>query len=125
VGVEGDQALVNRAIHNKKLNSLESVDFYFGDLFKEDMTAESHGDWLKQGFDKVLLDPPRSGAAEMVRRMPQFNPSKIVYVSCGPATLSRDAGVLVNEHGYRMTHAGVIDMFPHTAHVESIAVFEK
>lgn len=125
VGVEGDQALVNRAIHNKKLNSLESVDFYFGDLFKEDMTAESHGEWLKQGFDKVLLDPPRSGAAEMVRRMPQFNPSKIVYVSCGPATLSRDAGVLVNEHGYRMTHAGVIDMFPHTAHVESIAVFEK
>ncbi len=125
VGVEGDQALVNRAIHNKKLNNLETVDFYFGDLFKEDMTADSHGEWLQQGFDKVLLDPPRSGAAEIVRRMPQFDPSKIVYVSCGPATLARDAGVLVNEHGYRMTHAGVIDMFPHTAHVESIAVFEK
>ncbi len=125
VGVEGDQALVNRANHNKKLNGLESVDFYFGDLFKEDMTAESHGEWLKEPFDKVLLDPPRSGAAEMVRRMPDLNPSKIVYVSCGPATLARDAGVLVNEHGYTMTHAGVIDMFPHTAHVESIAVFEK
>ncbi len=125
VGVEGDQALVNRAIHNKELNQLDTVDFYFGDLFKEDMTAESHGEWLQQRFDKVLLDPPRSGAAEMARRMPDLNPSKIVYVSCGPATLARDAGVLVNEHGYTMTHAGVIDMFPHTAHVESIAVFEK
>jgi len=125
VGVEGDQALVDRANHNKQLNKLNSVDFYFGDLFKEDMTAASHGAWLEHKFDKVLLDPPRSGAAEMVRRMPELNPQKIVYVSCGPATLARDAGVLVNEHGYRLTHAGVIDMFPHTAHVESIAVFEK
>ena len=125
VGVEGDQALVNRALHNKELNGLPGVNFYFGDLFKEDMSASSHGDWLDQKFDKILLDPPRSGAAEMVKRIPQFEPSKIVYVSCGPATLARDAGVLVNEHGYRMTQAGVIDMFPHTAHVESIAVFEK
>ena len=125
VGVEGDQALVNRANHNKALNGLENVDFYFGDLFKEDMTAESHGDWLSKHFDKVLLDPPRSGAAEMVKRMADINPSKIVYVSCGPATLARDAGVLVNEQGYKMVYAGVIDMFPHTAHVESIAVFEK
>ncbi|MCH2192003.1 MAG: 23S rRNA (uracil(1939)-C(5))-methyltransferase RlmD [Gammaproteobacteria bacterium] len=125
VGVEGDQALVSRANHNKELNDLENVDFFFGDLFKEDMTPESHGNWLAKSFDKVLLDPPRSGAAEMVRRMDQINPSKIVYVSCGPATLARDAGVLVKEHGYHMTHAGVIDMFPHTAHVESIAVFEK
>lgn len=125
IGVEGDQALVNRAIHNKELNYLNNVDFHFGDLFKEDMTATSHGDWLNQKFDKILLDPPRSGAAEMVKRLPQFGASKVVYVSCGPATLARDAGVMVNEHGYRMTHAGVIDMFPHTAHVESIAVFEK
>ncbi len=125
VGVEGDQALVNRANHNKALNALETVEFHFGDLFKEDMTADSHGGWLEQSFDKVLLDPPRSGAMEMVRRMPKLNPSKIVYVSCGPATLARDAGILVNEHGYKMTHSGVIDMFPHTAHVESIAVFEK
>ena len=125
VGVEGDQALVSRANHNKELNDLENVDFFFGDLFKEDMTPESHGNWLAKSFDKVLLDPPRSGAAEMVRRMDQINPSKIVYVSCGPATLARDAGVLVKEHGYHMTHAGVIDMFPHRSHVESIAVFEK
>jgi len=125
IGVEGDQALVNRALHNKKLNKLEHVDFHFGDLFKEDMSSSSHGGWLEQKFDKILLDPPRSGAAEMIKRLPQFGPSKVVYVSCGPATLARDAGVMVNEHGYRMTHAGVIDMFPHTAHVESIAVFEK
>lgn len=125
VGVEGDQALVNRAIHNRELNGLDSVDFHFGDLFKEDMSSGSHGDWLEQKFDKILLDPPRSGAAEMIKRLPAFGASKVVYVSCGPATLARDAGVMVNEHGYRMTHAGVIDMFPHTAHVESIAVFEK
>lgn len=125
VGVEGDQALVNRAIHNRELNGLEGVDFHFGDLFKEDMSASSHGDWLDNKFDKILLDPPRSGAAEMIKRLPEFGASKIVYVSCGPATLARDAGVMVNEHGYRMTYAGVIDMFPHTAHVESIAVFEK
>lgn len=125
VGVEGDQALVNRANHNKQLNRLDDVEFHFGDLFKEDMSATSHGDWLTQKFDKILLDPPRSGAAEMIRRLPQFEASKVVYVSCGPATLARDAGVMVHQHGYRMTHAGVIDMFPHTAHVESIAVFEK
>ena len=125
VGVEGDQALVNRAIHNREINDLEQVEFHFGDLFKEDMTSTSHGDWLDQKFDKILLDPPRSGAAEMIKRLPAFGASKVVYVSCGPATLARDAGVMVNEHGYKMTYAGVIDMFPHTAHVESIAVFEK
>lgn len=125
VGVEGDQALVNRAIHNRELNGLDDVEFHFGDLFKEDMSSGSHGDWLEQKFDKILLDPPRSGAAEMIKRLPEFGASKVVYVSCGPATLARDAGVMVNEHGYRMTYAGVIDMFPHTAHVESIAVFEK
>lgn len=125
IGVEGDQALVNRAIHNKELNKLDNVDFHFGDLFKEDMTSSSHGDWLEQKFDKILLDPPRSGAAEMIKRIPELGASKVVYVSCGPATLARDAGVMVNEHGYKMTHVGVIDMFPHTAHVESIAVFEK
>ncbi len=125
VGVEGDQALVNRAIHNREINNLEEVEFHYGDLFKEDMTSSSHGDWLDQKFDKILLDPPRSGAAEMIKRLPMFGASKVVYVSCGPATLARDAGVMVNEHGYKMTYAGVIDMFPHTAHVESIAVFEK
>ncbi|MDG1904232.1 MAG: 23S rRNA (uracil(1939)-C(5))-methyltransferase RlmD [Arenicella sp.] len=125
VGVEGDHALVERANHNKALNKLDNVEFFYGDLFKEDMTSASHGDWLDRQYDKILLDPPRSGAAEMIKRIKTLNPSKIVYVSCGPATLARDAGALVNEHGYRLTKAGVIDMFPHTAHVESIAVFER
>lgn len=125
VGVEGDQALVERANHNKKLNQLSNLDFYYGDLFNEEMNSESHGNWLQAKFDKILLDPPRSGAAEMIKRLPEFGASKVVYVSCGPATLARDAGVMVNEHGYRLTYAGVIDMFPHTAHVESIAVFER
>ncbi len=125
VGVEGDQALVKRANHNLRINGIENTEFHYGDLFKEDMSASSHGDWLEQKFDKILLDPPRSGAAEMIKRLSHFEASKVIYVSCGPATLARDAGVMVNEHGYRLTQLGVIDMFPHTAHVESIAVFEK
>ena len=125
VGVEGDLALVERANHNTKLNQLDNLEFHFGDLFKEEMNAESHGDWMQSKFDKILLDPPRSGAAEMIKRLPDFGASKVVYVSCGPATLARDAGVMVNQHGYKLTQAGVIDMFPHTAHVESIAVFER
>jgi len=125
VGVEGDQALVNRANHNRKINKLSNLEFHFGDLFETDMNAESHGNWLEQKFDKILLDPPRSGADEMIKRLPEFEAKKVVYVSCGPATLARDAGVMVNQHGYRLVQAGVIDMFPHTAHVESIAVFEK
>ena len=125
VGVEGDQALVERALHNKNLNKLDNIDFHFGDLFKQDMSTHSHGEWLDSQFDKILLDPPRSGAAEMIKRIPEFGASKVVYVSCGPATLARDAGVMVNQHGYTLTQAGVIDMFPHTAHVESIAVFER
>lgn len=125
VGVEGDKALVERAKQNKKLNGLGNVDFHFGDLFNQEMTSESHGAWLSSTFDKILLDPPRSGAAEIIKRVPEFAANKVVYVSCGPATLARDAGVMVKEHGYRLTQAGVIDMFPHTAHVESIAVFER
>ncbi len=125
VGVEGDQALVKRAQHNKKLNELHNVEFHLGNLFDQEMSGDSHGGWLDQKFDKILLDPPRSGAADMISRLPRFEASTVVYVSCGPATLARDAGILVNQHGYRMTHAGVIDMFPHTAHVESIAVFER
>ena len=124
-GVEGDRTLVARADHNKQLNGLANVDFFFGDLFQEDMNTASHGSWLDRKFNKVLLDPPRSGAVEMVKRMPELEAERVVYVSCGPATLARDAGIMVNKHGYRLTRAGVIDMFPHTAHVESIAVFER
>lgn len=120
VGVEGDVAMVQRGIENAKRNGLDNVEFYGANL-QADFTQEA---WAVRGFDKILIDPPRSGALEVVQCLPRFGASRIVYVSCNPATLARDAGVLV-QHGYRMLRAGVMDMFPHTAHVESIALFEK
>ena len=120
VGVEGDVAMVQRGIENAQRNGLDNAEFYGANL-QADFTQEA---WAARGFDKILIDPPRSGALEVVQYLPRFGASKIVYVSCNPATLARDAGVLV-QHGYRMLRAGVMDMFPHTAHVESIALFEK
>ena len=124
-GMEGLEVLVNRAKESAALNGLAGqVDFEEANLF--DMTPE-----LLQGlghFDKWLIDPPRDGAMALVSALPadsSFGPQRIVYVSCNPATLARDAGILVNEKGYRMLAAGVINMFPHTSHVESIALFER
>lgn len=121
LGIEGEKTLVARAAENAKRNGLENVKFQVADLSKIDGTEP----WIKAGWDRVLLDPARSGAAEVVARMPLIDPQRIVYVSCHPGTLARDAGVLVGEHGYRLQAAGIIDMFPHTAHVESIAVFTQ
>ncbi|HID50367.1 MAG TPA: 23S rRNA (uracil(1939)-C(5))-methyltransferase, partial [Chromatiales bacterium] len=82
--------------------------------------------WLRrQQYDKLLLDPPRSGAAEVIPQLAGAGARRIVYVACNPATLARDAGMLVHDQGYRLVSAGVMDMFPHTAHVESIALFVK
>ena len=80
---------------------------------------------LGRSFDRMLIDPPRDGAMELVKSLPADGPRRIVYVSCNPATLARDAEVLVNVHGYTLSAAGVVNMFPHTAHVESIAVFDR
>jgi 23S rRNA (uracil1939-C5)-methyltransferase len=119
-GVEGDAALVARARENAARNGLEA-EFHVADLF-----ADCSGlPWAREPCDALLLDPPRAGAEAAIRLAPQLRPARIVYVSCHPATLARDAGILVNELGYRLSGAGVMDMFPHTAHVESIALFER
>ena len=120
VGVEGDDAMVARGRENAELNGLENVSFHGADLHG-DFTGQS---WAKEGFDKILIDPPRSGAEEICKYLTAFNARRIVYVSCNPATLARDAGVMAR-NGYRLVRAGVMDMFPHTTHVESIALFEQ
>jgi 23S rRNA (uracil1939-C5)-methyltransferase len=121
LGVEGDAMLVSSARHNAAVNDLENASFRTADLSKID-GSES---WIQEDWDRVLLDPARSGAAELVQNMHVIGAQRIVYVSCHPGTLARDAGTLVNELGYRLESAGIIDMFPHTAHVESIAVFSR
>lgn len=122
LGLEGLANLVERANESAQLNQIKQVKFGVADLFK--MTESSLAELGH--FDKWLIDPPRDGAFELVKAItPCTAPAVIVYVSCNPATLARDAGVLVNEKGYQLSAAGVINMFPHTAHVESIALFER
>lgn len=128
LGLEGLANLVERANESAQLNKVSNAKFGVADLFKmtETSLAElgNFDKWLR--FDKWLVDPPRDGAFELVKAIaPETAPKRIVYVSCNPATLARDAGVLVNEKGYTLSAAGVINMFPHTAHVESIACFIK
>jgi 23S rRNA (uracil1939-C5)-methyltransferase len=120
LGLEGLANLVDRANESATLNEISNSKFGVADLFK--MTPESLTELGR--FDKWLVDPPRDGAFELVKSLDETNsPERIVYVSCNPATLARDAGVLVNEKGYVLSAVGVINMFPHTAHVESIALF--
>ena len=122
VGVEGSAALIARAAANAAANGLGgTADFHALDLFKID---NAHFAALGR-FDRMLIDPPRDGAIELVKALGERAPARIVYVSCNPATLARDAAVLVHTRGYRLSGAGVVNMFPHTSHVESIAVFEK
>jgi 23S rRNA (uracil1939-C5)-methyltransferase len=120
IAVEGSAEMVERGGENAALNQIGHVAFYAQDLTKD----FSHQPWAAQGFDALLIDPPRSGAEEVMHYLPKFNAKRIVYVSCNPATLARDAGILA-QAGYRMKKAGVMDMFTHTSHVESIALFEK
>ncbi|WP_111859404.1 23S rRNA (uracil(1939)-C(5))-methyltransferase RlmD [Acinetobacter sp. CFCC 10889] len=120
VAVEGSEEMVLRGTENALKNSISNVKFYSQDLTKD----FSQYSWANQGFDALLIDPPRSGAEQVMHYVPNFGAKKIVYVSCNPATLARDAGILV-QHGYQLKKAGVMDMFTHTGHVESIALFEK
>jgi 23S rRNA (uracil1939-C5)-methyltransferase len=120
VGVEGDQPLIEHARENARLNALENVEFFAADLTK----SLGEQAWAQRSYDKVLLDPSRAGAAEILPYLKKWRPKLIVYVSCNPSTLARDAGILVNDLGFRLVKTGVMDMFPQTAHVESIALFE-
>ena len=123
VGLEGAPQLVLRATDNARRNGLaENAKFHAANLFAADTAQTLRA--LGQ-FDKILIDPPRDGAVEVVKAIEAPFPPSIVYVSCSPATLARDAGVLVHTKGYTLKAAGVINMFPHTGHVESIALFEQ
>lgn len=119
LGVEGVTEMVSRGHENARRNQLSNADFVCADLTRP---PAEHA-WLQQGFDKVLLDPPRSGALEVLPAVVTAKPRRIVYVSCNPATLARDAAWLGQNH-YRLVAAGAMDMFPHTSHVEAIALFE-
>ena len=122
VGIEGSPALVARAAENARLNGLEDRATFLA----HDLYADAPGALARLGpVDKLLIDPPRDGAMELCKALPEPGPSRIVYVSCSPSTLARDAGVLVNVKGYRLAAAGVVNMFPHTGHVESIALFVR
>ncbi len=122
VGVEGNEELVRRAAENAAANGLEDcVEYQVANLFNA--TPESLAALGR--FDRMLIDPPREGAAELVGALGEDAPWRIVYVSCNPATLARDAAILVHQKGYRLCGAGVVNMFPNTSHVESIALFER
>jgi 23S rRNA (uracil1939-C5)-methyltransferase len=120
VGVEGDAGLIERARANAARNGL-TVEYHAADLFKDQRDAP----WANRPYDALLLDPPRAGAAEVLEYLPRKGTNRVVYVSCHPGSLARDAGTLVRAHGFTLRAAGVMDMFPHTAHVESIALFER
>lgn len=119
VAVEGVQAMVERARDNARHNALGNLHFFHADLSKP--LAEAG--WAAQAFDAVLLDPPRDGAFEVVRQVGVLGARRLLYVSCNPATLARDAAELARQ-GYRLKRAGILDMFPQTAHVEAMALFE-
>jgi len=120
VGVVGENAMVARAAQAAAALQIDNSSYQVADLSRPDMEQS----WLGQKFDKILLDPPRSGAQEIASLIKRFDARSIVYVSCQPSSLVRDAAIICSQ-GYRMTHLGVMDMFPQTAHVESMAVFRQ
>ena len=121
VGVEGAASLVEWARHNAAVNGINNASFHAADLSR-DLTGQP---WLQGGYQRILLDPPRCGALEALPQLARLGAQRLVYVSCHPATLARDVGILVHQHGYRLASAGVLDMFPHTAHVESLALLVR
>ena len=120
VGVEGVAALVHQAAYNAELNNLKNVRFFQHNL-EEDV---AHQPWAAQGFNKVLLDPARAGAAGVMSHIVKLAPQRVVYVSCNPTTLARDSQALLSA-GYHLERVAMLDMFPHTSHLESMVLFSK
>jgi len=122
LGIEADAILIEKARHNAQQNELQNAEFRLANLYSPDTPDP----WGVEHFDKWLLDPPRTGAVEVVKRLPaDGGPRRILYVSCNPGTLARDSEALVHSKGYRLAAAGVMDMFPQTSHVEAMALFER
>jgi 23S rRNA (uracil1939-C5)-methyltransferase len=121
IGIEGSEAMVERGYENAKLNNITNVNFMAADL----TTDQSSAIWAQQNYTKVLLDPPRSGAAEVLPLVSNLGAEMILYVSCNPATLARDSGILCRQYGYSLEYVGIMDMFPHTMHVETMALFVR
>jgi 23S rRNA (uracil1939-C5)-methyltransferase len=119
LGIEGDAALVERARHNAAMNGLSNAQFVAADLTQ---ALPLNAPYLAQGFSHVVLDPPRAGALDVMPTIAHLAPRKVAYISCHPGSLARDIAVLVHEFGFVLRAAGVLDMFPHTAHVESLAI---
>ena len=119
LGVEGESALIERARHNARLNGIANAQFVAADLTQPETASAP---WLAGGFSHVLLDPPRVGARDVMRTIARLAPKRLLYISCHPGSLARDVGMLVHDHGFVLRAAGVLDMFPHTTHVESIAL---
>ncbi len=119
VGVEGERSLIERARHNAALNGMANAQFHAADL---STAPEPTAPWLRRAYSHVLLDPPRLGARALLAAVAAMRPRRVLYVSCHPGTLARDLGILVHEHGFALDAVGVIDMFPHTGHVESLAL---
>ncbi len=120
IGVEGVDAMVEKATHNAEINQLENARFFQANL-EQDMSGQP---WATEKFDKILLDPARAGASGIVDQLSDLGASRVVYVSCNPATLARDSQSLLNQ-GFQLRKLGMLDMFPHTSHLESMALFVK
>jgi 23S rRNA (uracil1939-C5)-methyltransferase len=122
VGVEGDAGLIGRARANATANGIGNAQFHVADL---SVAPDRTIPWMRGGYDQVLLDPPRVGAREVLSAVAHLAPRRVVYISCHTGSLARDLGVLTHELGFRLRAAGVLDMFPHTTHVESMAVLDR
>lgn len=122
-GIEGDKIMVERAQYNAEFNGIHNVEFHSANLMEPEKIPLDK--FLKRTYDKILIDPPRTGAIEIIPYLINLSAKRIVYVSCNPSTLARDAAELVFNQGYILKQAGVVNMFPHTNHIEAIAVFES